>query len=62
MMLGILSLLYGFLYLTLNAETYAMLAGSIGLWLSLALIMYLTRGIDWYAIGRRGGAQEEMTL
>ena len=62
LMLGILSLLYGFLYLTLNAETYAMLAGSIGLWLSLALIMYLTRGIDWYAIGRRGGAQEEMTL
>lgn len=52
LMLGILSLLYGLLYLTLQAETYAMLAGSIGLWCSLALIMYLTRRIDWYTIGR----------
>ena len=48
LMLGILGLLYAFLYLTLNAESFAMLAGSIGLWLTLALIMYLTRGIDWY--------------
>lgn len=52
LMLGILSLLYGLLYLTLQAETYAMLAGTIGLWCSLALIMYLTRRIDWYTIGR----------
>jgi inner membrane protein len=52
-MLGILSLLYGLLYLTLQAETYAMLAGAIGLWCSLALIMYLTRRIDWYTVGRR---------
>ncbi|MDH3439220.1 MAG: cell envelope integrity protein CreD, partial [Gammaproteobacteria bacterium] len=44
--------LYGFLYLTLNAESYAMLAGSIGLWVSLALVMYLTRNIDWYRWGR----------
>jgi inner membrane protein len=62
LMLGILSLLYGFLYLTLQAETYAMLAGSIGLWSSLALIMYLTRRIDWYLIGQRRESQQEMTL
>jgi len=62
LMLGILSLLYGFLYLTLQAETYAMLAGSIGLWSSLALIMYLTRRIDWYAIGQRRDSQQEMAL
>ena len=62
LMLGILSLLYGFLYLTLKAETYAMLAGSIGLWVSLALIMYLTRNIDWYSIGRRQSDQEEMSI
>jgi inner membrane protein len=52
LMLGILSLLYGLLYLTLQAETYAMLAGAIGLWCGLALVMYLTRRIDWYTIGR----------
>lgn len=47
-MLAVLLTLYGYLYLTLRAETYAMLAGSIGLWLCLATIMYLTRRIDWY--------------
>jgi inner membrane protein len=44
----VLALLYGFLYMTLKAETYAMLAGSTGLWLTLAIVMYLTRRVDWY--------------
>jgi inner membrane protein len=48
MMGGILTGLYGFLYMTLQAETYALLAGSLALWATLALIMYLTRRIDWY--------------
>ena len=48
----ILLLLYAFLYMTLKAESYALLAGSIGLWFGLAVIMYLTRRIDWYASGR----------
>ena len=48
-MAAILILLYSFLYMTLQAESYAMLAGAIGLWVSLAIIMYLTRRIDWYA-------------
>ena len=51
---GVLFLLYGFLYMTLKAETYALLAGSLGLWVALALIMYLTRRIDWY-----GSAKDE---
>lgn len=45
---GVLFVLYCFLYMTLTAETYALLAGSIGLWAALAMIMYLTRRIDWY--------------
>ena len=45
----VLTGLYGFLYLTLLAESYALLAGSIGLWFVLGAIMYLTRKIDWYA-------------
>ena len=55
LMLCILTLLYAFLFLTLQAETYAMLGGSIGLWVSLALIMYLTRNIDWYSIAQKKG-------
>jgi inner membrane protein len=46
---AILVVLYSFLYMTLKAESYAMLAGSIGLWATLALIMYLTRRINWYS-------------
>lgn len=45
---GVLFVLYCFLYMTLKAETYALLAGTIGLWAALALVMYLTRRIDWY--------------
>ena len=53
---GVLFALYCFLYMTLKAETYALLAGSIGLWATLAMIMYLTRRIDWY---RRSGPSDD---
>ena len=45
-----LSALYGFLYLLLRLEDYALLAGSVGLFLVLALVMYVTRRMDWYAL------------
>jgi inner membrane protein len=45
----VLAGLYAFLYLTLTAEKYALLAGSVGLWLILAAIMYLTRAVNWHA-------------
>ncbi len=48
-MAAVLAGLYAFLYMTLKAESYALLAGSIGLWVVLAAIMYLTRRINWYA-------------
>lgn len=40
--------LYGYLYVLLQAEDYALLLGSIGLFLILALVMYITRRLDWY--------------
>ena len=43
-----LSGLYGFLYLLLRLEDYALLAGSIGLFAMLAGVMYLTRRVNWY--------------
>lgn len=49
MMAAVLAALYGFLYLILNAESFALLAGSIGLWIALAVVMFLTRRINWYA-------------
>lgn len=44
--------LYGFLYMILQSEDYALLIGSVGLFMLLGVIMFLTRKIDWYAIGK----------
>lgn len=49
----VISGLYGFLYLTLMAESFALLAGSIGLWGILGTIMYLTRNVDWFTTVER---------
>jgi len=40
--------LYGFLYLLLRLEDYALLAGSVGLFLILAFVMFVTRRMNWY--------------
>jgi inner membrane protein len=40
---------YTFLYITLRQQDYALLMGSIALFLVLALVMYVTRKVDWYA-------------
>ncbi len=48
MMAALLGALYGFLYLVLKSEDFAMLAGAAGLWVILGTIMYLTRHVDWY--------------
>jgi inner membrane protein len=51
---GILVTLYLFIYSIIQMEDYALLMGSIGLFLVLATIMYLSRKIDWYAIQSKG--------
>ncbi len=45
---SLLSALYGFLYILLQLEDYALLLGSVGLFVILAAFMYLTRKIDWF--------------
>lgn len=45
---AILSILYAFFYSLLQLQDYALLMGSFGLLFILAVIMYLTRKIDWY--------------
>ena len=40
--------LYGYLYILLRSQDYALLIGSIGLFVVIATIMYLTRKINWY--------------
>lgn len=42
--------IYAFLFITLQLSDYALLMGSIGLTLILALTMYFTRNINWYKL------------
>ncbi|MDT0643201.1 cell envelope integrity protein CreD [Zunongwangia sp. F363] len=42
-----LSSLYAFIYIIIQLESYALLVGSIGLFLILAGVMYTSRKIDW---------------
>ncbi len=44
---GSLASLYGFIYVIIQLENYALLVGSIGLFLILAIIMFASRRIDW---------------
>ena len=46
---------YGFLYLLLRLEDYALLAGSVGLFAMLSVVMLLTRKVNWYDL-RLGAA------
>jgi inner membrane protein len=51
--MGLVALLsYVLLYAALNAESYALLIGSIGAFAVTALVMFLTRGLDWYGQGK----------
>jgi inner membrane protein len=43
--------LYGHLLVLLTNEDHALLAGSLALLVSLAAIMFVTRRVDWYALG-----------
>ena len=49
---GILAILYGFFYSILQLQDYALLMEGLGLLLILAVIMYLTRNVDWHGLKR----------
>jgi inner membrane protein len=52
-MIGLtLSVLYGFIFSIIQMEDYALLMGSIGLFIILAITMYYSRKIDWNNVGR----------
>lgn len=50
--------LYGFLYLLLRLEDYSLLAGSVGLFALLAIVLYTTRQVNWYELRLGAGARE----
>lgn len=53
---GLLVVLYGFFYVLMQLEDYALLVGSLGLLLLVGGMLYITRKVDWYGFGRRDSA------
>ena len=49
--LAVFALLYGFIYVLLRVEAYALLVGAIASFVAVAAAMYITRNIDWYGNG-----------
>ena len=55
----LLSVIYFFIFVILQLQDFALLVGSLGLFAALASLMYLSRHIDWYNLGRKPEAIAE---
>ncbi|MDR0301545.1 MAG: cell envelope integrity protein CreD, partial [Treponema sp.] len=53
----VMALLYLILYLTLNAEDWALLIGSIVAFVITGVVMFLTRKLDWSSLNIKGEKQ-----
>lgn len=49
---GIMIVIYGFIYIIIQLQDYSLLIGSVGLFVILGLVMYISRNIDWYRAGK----------
>lgn len=47
-MSGLLCVLYIYIFILIQLETFALLAGSLGLFVILAAVMYFSKKIDWF--------------
>ncbi|MBX3692149.1 cell envelope integrity protein CreD [Dokdonella sp.] len=48
---GLLAFVYALLYGLVISEQYSLLMGALALLAAVAILMYLTRRVDWYALG-----------
>jgi inner membrane protein len=55
---GLLVAIYGFIFVLLQLEDFALLAGSIGVFIALAAVMHGSRKVDWYNLGSRSKTAE----
>ena len=46
---GLLAAIYGFLFIALQLQDYSLLFGTAGLFAVLAIVICVTRNINWYA-------------
>ncbi len=48
LIVGVLTIVYTFIFVIIQLQDYALLIGSIGIFIILGLVMYFSRKIDWY--------------
>ncbi|MCB1170450.1 MAG: cell envelope integrity protein CreD [Leptospiraceae bacterium] len=59
---GLMTGLYTYLFVVLTREDTALLLGSVALFILLALVMYLTRHVDWYNLADKKLEDSEASL
>ena len=52
---GLLTSGYGIMFVLLRMPTYSLLLGSLMVFFALFAVMYLTRHVNWYALGSKSG-------
>ena len=57
MMTALLMAAYGTMFVLVKMQQYNLLAGSCLLFAALFTVMYYTREIDWYALGKPAGKE-----
>jgi inner membrane protein len=50
---SVLALLYFYIYILLQLQGYALLMGSVGLFILIGFTMYLSRNVNWHQIGQK---------
>lgn len=53
MLLFLLSFIFAFIFVIIRMEDFALLVGSIGLFAALSVVMYLSRKVNWYTLGKK---------
>jgi len=53
LLLALLSGLFAYVFIILQMQDFALLAGAIALFVVLAAVMLLSRNVDWYNLGKR---------
>lgn len=56
---ALLAGIYAFIYVVLQLEDYALIVGSIGVFVALAAVMYGTRNVNWYRPKGKAEAEAE---
>src|SRR5262249_25938446 len=44
---GVLGALFGFLFIVISLDSYALLVGAVALFVILSVVMFVTRRLDW---------------